>query len=259
MELVSYTAIFLICLGLGICALCIAAVLRVELAPEEEEADGIQTEPDTADAEGAGGAVGGNAVQGRLSAFRLRDYVEPRSVPIALVIMTAALCYAGVQSFISFYAKEIDQVAASTLYFLVYALVSLVSRPLSGKIFDSKGESAVVYPAIFFLGCSQLVLSIASGPWLVLLSGALLALGYGNLLSICQALAVKLAPRRRFGQATSTYFILLDLGIGLGPSCLGLLVPFVGYSGMFMVTTVVGFAVYPLYYFLHGRKAGRVS
>lgn len=263
MELVSYTVIFILCLVLGLCSLCMAAVLRTEVLPEEEtdQEELADSEDANAHAGSAPGRANGGSVLPRdeRGGFRLLDYVEPRSIPIALVIMTAALCYAGVQSFIFFYAKEIDQVAASTLYFLVYALVSLVSRPYSGKVFDNKGENRVVYPAIFFLGCSQLALSMANGPWLVLLSGALLALGYGNLLSICQALAVKAAPRRRYGQATSTYFILLDLGIGLGPFCLGLLVPFAGYSGMFVVTAAIGFAVYPLYYYLHGQKTRRVA
>lgn len=267
MELVSYTVIFLLCLGLGLCSFCIAAFLRVELPPDDEEEAG-ETAPGAVDEDTAvrmdGNAAPGSARDasgpslGRRILLGLHDYIEPKAIPVALVIMAAALCYAGVQSFISSYAKEIDQVAASTLFFLVYALVALASRPVSGKLFDSKGENAVVYPAIFFMACSQLLLSMASAPWMVLLSGGLLALGYGNLISIFQALVVKLSPRRRFGQATSTYFIFLDLGIGLGPSGLGYLVPFTGYSGMFMVTAVIGFLVFPLYYFLHGKRARRI-
>ena len=37
-----------------------------------------------------------------------------------------------------------------------------------------------------------------------------------------QAIAIKVSPSTKYGLATSTYFIGLDIGIGFGPSFLGL-------------------------------------
>ncbi|MMZ60580.1 major facilitator superfamily transporter [compost metagenome] len=56
------------------------------------------------------------------------------------------------------------------------------------------------------------------------------------------------------GLANSTYFILLDLGLGLGPFALGYLVPGLGYRGLYLALVGVIAAGIGVYYVLHGRK-----
>ena len=58
--------------------------------------------------------------------------------------------------------------------------------------------------------------------WVLLIAGIALGIGYGNLSSCMQAIAIKVSPSNKYGLATSTYFIGLDIGIGFGPSLLGL-------------------------------------
>ena len=58
--------------------------------------------------------------------------------------------------------------------------------------------------------------------WMLLIAGIALGIGYGNLSSSMQAIAIKVSPSTKYGLATSTYFIGLDIGIGFGPSFLGL-------------------------------------
>ena len=56
------------------------------------------------------------------------------------------------------------------------------------------------------------------------------------------------------GLATSTFFILYDIGLGFGPYVLGLLVPTIGYRSIFSWMVVVIVISIVLYYFLHGKK-----
>ena len=79
--------------------------------------------------------------------------------------------------------------------------------------------------------------------------------GFGNFQSIAQALVLKLVPMHRFGQATSTFFIFLDLGIGLGPYLFGFIVPFVGYSGVYLLSAGVAFVAIPFYVLMHGKAS----
>ncbi len=92
-----------------------------------------------------------------------------------------------------------------------------------------------------------------------LAAAVLMGLGYGNFQSIAQALAIKLTPHHRMGLANSTYFIALDLGLGLGPLMLGYIVPVFGYRGMYMVLVAVILAGIAVYHFMHGRRDGAVS
>lgn len=57
--------------------------------------------------------------------------------------------YAGIVTFIAAYAKELNLSSAASYFFIVYAGVLLISRPLAGKLLDKKGENIVIYPAIF--------------------------------------------------------------------------------------------------------------
>jgi MFS family permease len=72
--------------------------------------------------------------------------------------------------------------------------------------------------------------------------------------SSSQAIAVKLTPPHRMGMATSTFFIMLDAGLGFGPYILGFIIPVTGYSTLYVILGVLVILTSVLYYFLHGKK-----
>ena len=85
--------------------------------------------------------------------------------------------------------------------------------------------------------------------------GALfLGFGYGTTTAACHALAVHCAPQHQIGIATSTYFVLLDLGIGVGPYALGSVVPMAGFSAVYVIAGVVSVAGIGLYYVMLARE-----
>lgn len=169
----------------------------------------------------------------------LSGFIEGKALPISIITLFAALAYSGVLSFISFYAKEIKLVETASFFFLVYALVVLVSRPFSGKLLDVKGAKFIVIPSLVFFAIGMIVLSQAHSGIMLLLAGAILGLGYGNFQSCAQAVALKGVSVERIGIATSTFYIFLDSGLGFGPYFLGAVVPRLGYRGMYEVLTIV--------------------
>ncbi|MCM3764447.1 MFS transporter [Neobacillus niacini] len=186
--------------------------------------------------------------------FKLSNYVEPKALPISFVLLIVSFCYSSVLSFINFYAIEIDQVDAASFFFVVYALAVLISRPVTGRLMDIKGANIIMYPAFFILGGGMLMLGLAHSGWAMLLAGALIGLGFGNMQSVSQAVAVKRTEPHRMGLATSTYYIFLDAGLGFGPYLLGFLIPLTGYSSLYIIMSIVGVLALILYYFLHGKK-----
>ena len=88
---------------------------------------------------------------------------------------------------------------------------------------------------------------------MLLLAGLVLGAGFGNFQSAGQAVSLSLVSRSRFAQATTTFFIFFDLGIGLGPYIFGFLVPSLGYGGMYQTLAVVVLTALVAYYLLHGR------
>jgi len=186
--------------------------------------------------------------------FKLSNFIEPKALPISIITLLLAFCYSSVLSFISFYAIEIDLVNTASFFFVVYAVAVLLSRPFSGPLMDRKGSNFIMYPAFIIFGVGLLLLSMTTNSFTLLAAGFLIGLGFGNMQSSSQAIAVKLTPPHRMGMATSTFFIMLDAGLGFGPYILGFIIPITGYSTLYVILGVLVILTSVLYHFLHGKK-----
>ncbi|MBQ0141107.1 MAG: MFS transporter [Kurthia sp.] len=187
--------------------------------------------------------------------FSLSDFFEKSALPISSMIFIMGIAYASVLTYISPYAIEIKLTGAASIFFIIYAVFLLASRPFTGKLLDKKGDNIVIYPALFLFAVGLVCLSQSYNNPMLLIASALIALGFGNMLSCSQAVVVNKAPRHRMGLATSTFYIAMDAGIGVGPIIIGFILPFFGYRGMYMTMAIVVFLTIGLYYFVHGRHA----
>lgn len=191
-----------------------------------------------------------------LSRWTMDSFIEKKVLFISFIAFLMGLSYSSVLSFLSSYAKVIDLVSASSFFFVVYALVITATRPMSGRIFDARGENAVMYPSFLFLTAGLLLLSVTTSGWMLLVSGGLIGLGYGTFMSNGQAICLKASPTsHRIGIALSTYFIGLDLGLGVGPYVLGELRSVLSFQGLYFVAGVIPVICTILYALFYKSKA----
>lgn len=197
----------------------------------------------------------------KTTGFKISDFIEPRAVPIAAVMLVIALCFSSILSFINFYALELQLVNAASFFFIVYAAAIMISRPFTGRLLDLKGGNFVLYPAMIILAGGMLLLSTASTGTALLIAAALIGLGFGNIQSCIQAIAIKLTPPHRMGLATSTFFIFLDAGLGFGPYFLGMIIPHTGYQTLYFLMATLTAICIGLYFLLYGKKerSGQVN
>ena len=71
--------------------------------------------------------------------FELNSYIDPRVVRFAVVPLIVFLGYGCIQAFMAMYAAERGLQAAASVFFLIYAVAALVSRPITGYTMDSNG------------------------------------------------------------------------------------------------------------------------
>ncbi|MBO0421881.1 MFS transporter [Enterococcus plantarum] len=191
-----------------------------------------------------------------LSRWTVDSFIEKKVLFISFIAFLMGLSYSSVLSFLSSYAKVIDLVGASSFFFVVYALVITATRPMSGRIFDARGENAVMYPSFIFLTAGLLLLSVTTSGWMLLVSGGLIGLGYGTFMSNGQAICLKASPNsHRIGIALSTYFIGLDLGLGVGPYVLGELRSLLSFQGLYFVAGLIPVVCTILYALFYQSKA----
>ncbi|WP_413007760.1 MFS transporter [Peribacillus frigoritolerans] len=187
--------------------------------------------------------------------FKISDYFEKRALPISIFIGFAGFTYSSILSYLTSFAKEMDLMDAASFFFVVFAVFLLASRPFTGRMFDVKGENAVIYPSLLLFAVGMVILSQSHHGITLLIAGALIGVGYGTFQSSCQAISIKEAPSNRMGLATSTFYTMYDFGIGVGPFLLGFLIPFTGFKGLFIGMSVFAFVLIGIYYLAHGKKA----
>ena len=191
-----------------------------------------------------------------LNSWSLNTFIEYKVLFISIVAFLIGLSYSSVLGFLSIYADNLGLSTAGAFFFVVYALIITFTRPFAGQIFDAKGENAVMYPSFIFLAIGLLTLSYTTTSFMLLLSGALIGLGYGTFMSNGQAVCLKLVEPSKVSIALSTYFIGLDLGLGFGPYALGTVHSFLSYSGIYVLCAVLTVAVAILYaIFYKGKDA----
>lgn len=191
--------------------------------------------------------------------FNINNYIAKEALPVAIIMLLAGLSYSSILTFLQFFAQEINLVTISSYFFIFYAIASLITRPIAGRMMDLKNENVIAYPAFIFLILTFLTLSITNNSWLLILAGVLLGAGYGNISSCMQAIAIKVSPPAKYGIATSTYFIGLDLGLGFGPYILGFVTSAVSFAQLYAIMGVLVLITGVIYYFVHGRKVKHMN
>lgn len=168
----------------------------------------------------------------------ISDFLETKSMPIASVGFLISFAYASIITFISVYADSLGLLQTASFFFVVYAVAMLLVRPFTGRIFDVKGPDYVIIPSLIVFAIGLFALSITASPWMLLLSGALIGLGYGTLLPSFQTLAIQAADKHRSGYATGTFFAFYDSGIAIGAVSLGVIAGSFGYSRLYLLLAV---------------------
>jgi MFS family permease len=194
-------------------------------------------------------------LQAMKSGFSFWDFFEKKALPISLYMVLIGITYSSIVSFINSYAIEVNLTESAGFFFIVYAVMLLISRPLAGKLLDLKGENMVLYPAIILHALCFLFLSQARHGSVLLLAGALLALGFGALMSCCQVVAIKESPKHKVGLATSTFYSLVDGGVGVGPYLIGIVIQYMNFRSMYLMLSFLVLLSIFLYFILHGKKA----
>ena len=190
----------------------------------------------------------------RKKTISLDDFIDRRLVPFSIFVGIVCLTWGNVQALLADYAKTYDVVAAASSFFLLYAGASLLTRPITGKFYDAHGPVVLILATLVLMIAGLLLLAFHAGSWAVLLSGAIMGLGFGNFQSLSQVSGISLVPRERFAQATSTIFIFFDLGVGLAPYLSGFLVEPVGYAGIFGINAAVVALTIPLYWIVWKKR-----
>lgn len=184
----------------------------------------------------------------------LSRYIEFAVIPVSFVCFISYFCYSGVMTFLTPYAKAEGFAGSASFYFIVYSASILMTRPYTGRLFDTKGENVTMYPSFIAFAAGMFLLGAAHNSLGILVSAAFVGLGLGAIQSCGLAIAVRMTPPERLGLANSTFYMFVDAGVGIGPVVLGMSLDSTGYRGMYYALGVLSVLCVGIYYFLHGKR-----
>jgi len=124
------------------------------------------------------------------------------------------------------------------IFFTIFALVQLITRPLTGKVADKYGFSYVMLPGLVFIAVSMILLAFAADITEFVIAGVFYGIGFGSAQPTLNAIMIRLCPPARRGVGTATFFSSMDIGIGVGAVVWGIISQAAGFTFVFLGAAV---------------------
>jgi predicted MFS family arabinose efflux permease len=165
---------------------------------------------------------------------------EKAALPASLVMLFVAFAYSGIVTFLPSYAGTLG-IENISLYFIVYAVVLLITRLIVDWITKARDISVVLLPGILLMGVAFALLGFGKTLPLFLAAAVFYGIGYGSVQPTLNAMVISACAPSKRSAANSTFFSSLDLGIGLGAMAWGVVSQALGFPAIFIGCIVIMF------------------
>lgn len=176
----------------------------------------------------------GNAYKG------LWAFVDKRAIgPVVLQIL-GNLAEMAVMMFGMLYATELGVPECGAIMFTAVSLTQLAVTFLLGSVMDRFGMISVLLPGTALGICAYMVFLFGGtsyGVWI--LAGALYGVAAGCMRPTFNAGMIKMVPQNRLNVATSNFALATSIGGGLAGILIGSLIDNVGYSGVWVFSSIM--------------------
>ena len=183
--------------------------------------------------------------------LRPSDLVEWRVMIGAVTLFLYSFSYGGVTSFVAVYADSVG-VTPRAMFFTVFALAIVATRPFIGRYADRIGHARVIVPCLAMMVVGIGVLVFASTRMTFALSAMLFGVGFGSAYPVFVAHLMHHVPDHRRGATFGALIGAFDTGIGTGSISIGWLSEHYGFGRAFAVAG--GLALLSIPYFLYMER-----
>jgi predicted MFS family arabinose efflux permease len=180
------------------------------------------------------------------------DLIEWRVLIGAVTLFLYSFSYGGITSFVAVYAEEVGVPRA--LYFTVFCLAILVTRPFIGRYADRIGHTRLIVPCLAMIVLGVTVLSMAADRSTFIASALLFGVGFGSAYPLFVShLMHHVSENRR----TATFGAMIgafDTGIGTGSIAVGWISERYGFGRAFGVAGALALLSIPYYLYMEKRQ-----
>jgi MFS family permease len=180
----------------------------------------------------------------------LVSIIRQRPVLVAsLALFTTSCVFGSVSTFVPIFAPQ-RGIANVGLFFTSYAIVTLLSRLVTGRLSDNLGRRKVVLPFMALVAFSVFLFPFLHSVIFLVFIGACYGLGSGAMTPALSAYVVDETSQKDRAAALSFFTSFMDIGITAGALILGIAGEFWGYEIMFCIAgtiVIAGFILFTTY------------
>ncbi len=202
----SSNTYFLSCAALTFCALFLSSMVK-------------DRETDTPNPKKAG-------------SFHFSSLVNLKILKPAVVTFLELFVWGSVAAFFPLYAVQCG-VTNPGHFFSAMGIVMIACRMFGGKIMDTCDKEKLIVTFLLTLTVMLIILSFSRTLLMFIIVGAVWGIGAAFFVPVAMAYALEYSGSSD-GTAVGTIRAIFDLGLAVGPTVTGIIIPFTGYRIMFL-------------------------
>ncbi len=185
--------------------------------------------------------------------LHLSDLIEWRILVVAVTLFLYSFSYGGITSFVAVYAESVG-VTPRALYFTVFSLTIVATRPFIGRYADRAGYARIIVPCLAMIVLGVWVLAIADSRPMFIVSAMLFGLGFGSAYPIFVAHLMHHVADHRRGATFGALIGAFDTGIGTGSIAVGWMSGRYGFGRAFGVAGALALLSIPYFLYMEKRQ-----
>lgn len=185
--------------------------------------------------------------------LRLSDLVEWRVLAGAVTLFLYAFSYGGITSFVAVHAAALG-VRPRALYFTVFSVAIILTRPPLGRYADRVGHARLIVPCLVAIVSGVGVLSLATTRLGFIASAVLFGTGFGSAYPIFVAHLMRHVAEHRRGATFGALIGAFDTGIGTGSIAVGWLSGHYGFRAAFGAAGALAALAIPYFLWMERRQ-----
>lgn len=182
---------------------------------------------------------------------RPHELLEWRVLLLSLTLFLYSFGYGGITSFIALYA-DANGVAPRALYFTVFSLTIVATRPFLGRFADRAGYRRVLLPSLALVCVGYALLALGGSRPLLVSSGLVFGIGFGAAYPVFVAHLMRHVDEARRGAAFGGVLGAFDTGIGTGSIAMGWILEQYGFAAAY--GTAAGLAACSIPFFIVAER-----
>lgn len=167
----------------------------------------------------------------------ISGFIAKEALPPALMQFLFMMAWSSVFAFLVVFGQEQGLGSNVGLFNTAYGFVVFFAAPLAGRLVDRFGYYMVL-PMLALMATSLWLISFSNNLGMLIFAAVVGAFGYGAAGPVARSMAMSMVPKERRGAASSTLFVMSDIGQLVGPIVGGVFVSMFGYAVMFRIAPV---------------------